>query len=97
MRNAFQLVVFVLAALACHAQQKDCTVSEVSLRYLPLAKAARIFGTVVADVRVEGDGTATILRTDGPPLLVLSTREAVSVLHFPDSCSGLESKIKVHF
>jgi TonB family protein len=84
----------LLLAQSCFGQDL-CAPAQVSLQYPPLAKAARVYGTVSLDVVIQPDGSANATRSSGHPLLVESAQSSVAALRYPPPCAGKE--VNLHF
>lgn len=74
---------------------QDSATKKVEPVYPPLAKAARVSGSVVVEVTVDEEGNVTVARTiSGHPLLKDSAREAAQEWKFkPTLLSGVPVKV----
>ncbi len=86
--------VLLLSALGAFGQDQSCNPSNVTLVYTPLANAARVAGAVIAELKIQNDGAVTILRIDGPPILIPSARQSLAGVRYPSSCAGSDVRIK---
>ena len=89
--------LLLLLAATSWAQQEDCTPSGVKLIYPPLARAARVAGTVVASLHIKEDGSTRILSISGHQLFLTSARQSIAVVHYAASCGGRDVEIKFQY
>ena len=85
---------FLFLAFNCCAEEGECNPTGVRLSYPTKEALAGISGTVQSNVRIERDGTAGILRMDGPARLLPTARHSIEELRYPTSCSGHEAEFR---
>lgn len=87
----------VLAIMLIAPAAFACQIPELPLTYQPLARQARITGTVSTALAWDQNGKLTIERKQGHALLYQSIEDAVSKTTFLPDCNGTTLEITVDF
>jgi hypothetical protein len=79
------------------AQVKACEPTDLKLAYPPLARAARVDGSVVLVMRIGANGKPTSTSSSGHPLLTTVSETMVQSSRFPTDCNGKEVTIHIEY
>ncbi len=96
------IITCIGSSLVCHAEfQRDesdkCLNNLLPLAYPPLARAARMMGTVKASFLINEAGNATDLEFSGHPIFRSEIEGAIKRSQFSSTCAGKRIEVVFNF
>jgi len=98
MKKFFILPLLILSIYASAAvSDSPCLVSLHVPYYPPLARTARVQGSVTVNIRIDENGKVNVKKSSGTPMLVAATEENVKTWQFAPAASRKLSEITVDY